>query len=198
MTKVVHCKKEPYDVYLGRPSKWGNPFVIGKDGTREEVIEKYENYLLSNQELLDSLPELEGKTLGCWCKPAACHGDVLIKHLFKGMDSVFLNVKKDSIGDTLCSIWDNQKEFSDKTFGTPDVRPPICPLKHLQKEIEEVIREPDAKSEYADCFLLLIDAFRRNGYSLDDFLKAVADKQLVNSKREWLPPDKDGVFLHKK
>lgn len=41
MGKVVHCKREPYDVYIGRPSKWGNPFVIEKDGTRKEVIEKY-------------------------------------------------------------------------------------------------------------------------------------------------------------
>jgi hypothetical protein len=38
---VVHCKREPYDVYIGRPSKWGNPFQIGRDGTRDEVIAKY-------------------------------------------------------------------------------------------------------------------------------------------------------------
>lgn len=43
--RVVHCKKEPYDVYIGRPSKWGNPFVIGKDGTREEVIAKYAEWI---------------------------------------------------------------------------------------------------------------------------------------------------------
>ena len=40
-TDVVHCKKAPFDVYIGRPSKWGNPYSIGPDGTREEVIEKY-------------------------------------------------------------------------------------------------------------------------------------------------------------
>jgi hypothetical protein len=78
---VVHCKKTKYDVYIGRPSKWGNPFEIGRDGTREEVIEKYRNYLDNNQELLDALPELMHKTLGCWCKPHACHGDVLIERL---------------------------------------------------------------------------------------------------------------------
>ena len=75
--KVVHCKKEPYDVYIGRPSKWGNPFIIGKDGTREEVISKYEMYIMNNPELIQDLSELEGMTLGCWCKPNACHGDVL-------------------------------------------------------------------------------------------------------------------------
>jgi len=74
---VVHCKKSPYDVYIGRPSKWGNPFSIGKDGTRKEVIEKYREYLLHNEELMKSLPELKGKVLGCWCAPLACHGEVL-------------------------------------------------------------------------------------------------------------------------
>ncbi len=77
--KVVHCKKEKYDVYIGRPSKWGNPFTIGKDGTREEVIEKYRKYILSNKELMKLLPELKGKVLGCWCSPNKCHGDVLIE-----------------------------------------------------------------------------------------------------------------------
>ena len=38
-TKVVHCKRAPFDIYIGRPSKWGNPFVIGRDGNREQVIE---------------------------------------------------------------------------------------------------------------------------------------------------------------
>ena len=40
-TRVVHCRRERYDVYVGRPSPWGNPFVIGRDGTREEVVAKY-------------------------------------------------------------------------------------------------------------------------------------------------------------
>ncbi len=77
MTTVVHCKREPFDIYIGRPSKWGNPFAIGKDGTREEVIEKYRQYIQQRPELMSALPELKGKRLGCWCKPKACHGDVL-------------------------------------------------------------------------------------------------------------------------
>jgi len=74
---VVHCKHEPYDVYIGRPEKWGNPFTIGKDGTRKEVIDKYAIWLESQPELIDSLAELKGKKLACWCSPQACHGDVL-------------------------------------------------------------------------------------------------------------------------
>lgn len=79
MTRVVHCKKEKYDIYIGRPSKWGNPFTIGKDGNRKEVIDKYRDYILSNKNLMNDLHELNDKTLGCWCKPKECHGDVLVK-----------------------------------------------------------------------------------------------------------------------
>ena len=74
---VVHCKKAPYDVYIGRPSKWGNPFEIGRDGIRGEVIEKYRKWILTQPELLAALPELKGKVLGCWCAPLPCHGEVL-------------------------------------------------------------------------------------------------------------------------
>ena len=77
--KVVHCKQERFDIYIGRPSKWGNPFSIGKDGSREEVIAKYRDYIMLKPELLADLPELKGKILGCWCSPLACHGDVLVE-----------------------------------------------------------------------------------------------------------------------
>jgi len=79
MTTVVHCKRKPYDVYIGRPSVWGSPFVIGVDGTRQEVIEKYEAWLQLHPELLARLPELRGKVLGCFCAPLARRGDVLAR-----------------------------------------------------------------------------------------------------------------------
>ena len=77
-TRVVH-HNQPYDVFIGRPSKWGNPFHSGEDGTRSEVIEKYREWILNQPDLLKSLDELDGKVLGCWCKPRACHGDVLVE-----------------------------------------------------------------------------------------------------------------------
>jgi hypothetical protein len=76
MTTVVHCKRDFYDVLIDRTTKWGNPYEIGRDGLREEVIEKYRNYILSSP-LLNDIHELKDKVLGCWCKPLACHGDVL-------------------------------------------------------------------------------------------------------------------------
>ena len=66
-------------VYIGRPSIWGNPFVIGKDGQRDDVIAKYETWLLGNGKLIDQLAALAGKDLVCWCAPARCHGDVLVR-----------------------------------------------------------------------------------------------------------------------
>lgn len=85
MTKVVHCKRDAYDVYIGRPGPFGNPFTIGRDGTRKEVVEKYAEWVLTQPELLATIKEeLKDKVLGCWCKTekhpdALCHGDILVE-----------------------------------------------------------------------------------------------------------------------
>jgi DNA polymerase elongation subunit (family B) len=76
-TRVVNKRTESFEVYIGRGSKWGNPFVIGKDGTRDEVIEKYRRWIVK-QDAFSDLNTLMGKTLGCFCKPKRCHGDVLV------------------------------------------------------------------------------------------------------------------------
>ena len=78
LNKKVHGTP-PGSVYVGRPTKWGNPFVIGRDGTRAEVIDKYRGWLLDQPHLLAALPELAGKDLVCWCAPCACHADTLLK-----------------------------------------------------------------------------------------------------------------------
>ena len=75
--RVVDHRKNAYDVLIDRSSIWGNPFLIGRDGGRDEVIAKYRAWLLKNPALMTRLPELAGLTLGCWCKPEPCHGDVL-------------------------------------------------------------------------------------------------------------------------
>lgn len=98
MTYVVHFKKYNHDVYIGRPSKWSNPFTH-KDldrtkaefqvSSRKEAIESFEKYLHSSG-LINDIDELRGKVLGCWCcnKPAdgsersfLCHGQVIAKYL---------------------------------------------------------------------------------------------------------------------
>lgn len=90
-TRVVHCKVEPFDIYIGRPSEWGNPFshksgtlAQFKTATVDESITNYEAWLKTQPNLIKRIPELKGKTLGCWCKHpktplAPCHGDILAK-----------------------------------------------------------------------------------------------------------------------
>lgn len=85
--RVVHCKKAPYDVYIGRPSEWGNPFsdkeatlAEMKVGSREEAIACFEEMIARDPEFIVRIKSaLKGKTLGYWCAPKACHGDVLLK-----------------------------------------------------------------------------------------------------------------------
>jgi hypothetical protein len=92
MTRVVNKRTHsatPDDVYIGRPGLWGNPFSH-LDGagqfkvvSREVAVDLYRHYLWSQindgEVKLEDLAALNGKTLVCWCKPAACHGDVLTK-----------------------------------------------------------------------------------------------------------------------
>jgi len=66
-------------VYIGRPSKWGNPFYAGRDGSRRIVVQKHRIWLPHQKELMCSLHELRGKDLLCHCAPLECHGDILLE-----------------------------------------------------------------------------------------------------------------------
>ena len=76
---LVNLKHSTCDVRIDRKSIFGNPF---KNGTREEVIEKYYQYVLERNELIEEIKKLRGKRLGCWCYPLYCHGDILIKIIY--------------------------------------------------------------------------------------------------------------------
>lgn len=77
---IVFVQKERYPK---RNSIWANPYRVGRDGGRVEVLNKYQKYLRSKLEASSSLREqllsLKGKNLGCWCHPQPCHGDILLK-----------------------------------------------------------------------------------------------------------------------
>lgn len=78
--RVVKMPAE-HDVYVGRPSKWGNPFRVGRGPlghTRDEAIRCYRDWLPTQPSLMAALPELRGKVLACWCAPLPCHADVLL------------------------------------------------------------------------------------------------------------------------
>lgn len=118
--KVANIRKKGYNdlkewlsnpdhIYIGRPrqvfidnkrfpeksSGWENPFTIKQYGDRDTVCEKYKEYVKSKPEMMKKLEELRGKTLGCWCKPERCHGDVLVELLEEISESK--EFRKDSI-----------------------------------------------------------------------------------------------------
>lgn len=81
MPKVLNKRKDGVPkgaVYVGRPSKWGNPFTVGIHGDRDHCIQLYKERLITSG-LINDIEELRGKDLVCWCAPEACHGDVLLE-----------------------------------------------------------------------------------------------------------------------
>ncbi len=88
--KVVHLRKAKFDTYIGRScgefpeSIYHNPFRIGKDGSREDVIAKFAAYWYAPEQWdlrRASWYLAEDVILGCWCKPEACHGDIIAGYL---------------------------------------------------------------------------------------------------------------------
>lgn len=83
MPQVLNNRKHhipPQAVYIGRPSRWGNPFPLGDFRSREECLAAYAEWLFAQPELIEAIKrELRGKDLVCYCAPKACHGDLLLK-----------------------------------------------------------------------------------------------------------------------
>jgi len=99
-TNVVHCQEEPYDIYIGRKKDtdqhYGNPFRIGDWGcSRKESIHNFTMWITGQgfykieparrEWIMNNINELKDKTLGCWCKPKDCHGDVYVEILEGGL-----------------------------------------------------------------------------------------------------------------
>ncbi len=81
--RIVNCREtDKYNVFIGRPSKWGNPVSVEELG-RERAIKAYEVHLRRRPDLIAALPELAGKILGCYCHPLPCHGEVLWRLLWE-------------------------------------------------------------------------------------------------------------------
>lgn len=85
-------------------------------------------------------------------------------------------------------------EWSDEKFGRN--RSPEGPIHHLKKEVEELIADPYHPEEYADCMLLLLDAWRLRGGNLETLLIAARSKFEINKARQWGEPDENGVVEH--
>lgn len=89
-TTVVNIKSSAYDQYIGRAGHgqdgyFGNPFILKPWMKRGETLERYRKYfydrLASDPEFKERIHALRGKTLGCFCKPLPCHGDIIAEYL---------------------------------------------------------------------------------------------------------------------
>lgn len=76
-TTVVNVKHDDCDVLVDRQTIFGNPFIIGKDGNRAEVIEKYREWIYDQPDLIKEIKKLKGKVLGCHCIPKNCHAIII-------------------------------------------------------------------------------------------------------------------------
>lgn len=89
MTKVVNLRKESYDVYIGRGSPFGNPYhvkVYGRAGCIELYARWFYQRLRNDVTFVEQVESLRGKTLGCYCKPLDCHGDIIVEFLNESAD----------------------------------------------------------------------------------------------------------------
>lgn len=97
----------------------------------------------------------------------------------------------------LDELMEGIKEFSDKTFGTPEQRNEMGALNHLKLEVDELIQDTNDPLEWADCMLLLLDAARRKGYTTDQLFEFCLEKLEINKKRTWKKHD-NNVYFHEK
>lgn len=152
-TKVVNKYKEPFDEYIGRGSLYGNPFshkegtkAVYKVETREEAIEKYREWVVQQPDIMSSLKKLRDKTLGCFCKPKPCHGDVLVELIKE--DYMFDILKKEPI-----EIWTDGSSSNNKTrcagYGT------ILKYKDHYKEFWGGF-EPDTTNQQTEVYSCLV------------------------------------------
>lgn len=181
-TKIVHCKKEPYDVYIGRPGKWGNPFPVTIG--REECVLKYKLWINTQPSLLKSLSELKNKTLGCFCKPLACHGDVLcelvdskyVKNWFSNMtylDKPFIyqGIEYKTVENFYQSMKLNKENLGNRKF--------ISSLSPYRSKKE--IRKFDLRSDWCDELKLKIMKYALR-YK---FRKGSYDRKLLDMTENW-------------
>jgi hypothetical protein len=90
-----------------------------------------------------------------------------------------------------------RNQFSVTTFGSREERSCVYPLRHLAKEVQELLANPDDEMEWADCWLLFMDAAFRKGYSVDDLVNFGLQKLEINRNRTW-EKQSNGVYFHKK
>jgi hypothetical protein len=102
----------------------------------------------------------------------------------------------DIIGIKLVNFWNDHQAWSQEIFGKDSELGPIPALYHLSEEVRETIDNPEDRMEWGDMFILLLDAWRRNGGTLEDLIDAGNEKLQICKTRKWGEPDGNGVRKH--
>lgn len=181
---VVHCNKDKFDVYIGRGSKWGNPYshlarsaALYQVDTREEAIQCHEQYLLEHPELIKAAQvELPNKILGCYCAPLSCHGETLIKYAntktfyYAALESEF-NAVKDA-------------DYTSFSKAPLKDRKGIFYLLSNKRYIEELLATESFEENW-----FILGFYLNSDYvsSLDEFKAVLMSKETYNE--HWIPVD---------
>lgn len=108
-----------------------------------------------------------------------------------------VTVRSDALAEGFATFWPAQAEWSQNTFGPDNERGPIGPLKHLAKEVAEVMQDPTDLMEFVDCLFLIFDSTRRAGFTFEELRDAAWKKLEINKARKWqTPPKGDEAIEH--
>ena len=139
------------NVYVGRPSKWGNPYKISKKTCRKEAVNLFRNHVIHTKDLADNVGELRGKILGCWCAPDQCHAEVL--HQLAGNHPLYQTgsrINMDCPPDGNSNL--SKEDVNNENHGTPNTRKVIVGNLPTNATIESLTaffdlhRDEDTKS----------------------------------------------------
>lgn len=116
---------------------------------------------------------------------------------FKLACDALVEARMKALGEGFATFWPAQAEWSQATFGPDNERGPIGPLKHLAKEVAEVMADPSDIMEFTDCLFLLFDSTRRAGFTFEELRDAAWKKLEINKARKWqTPPKGDEAIEH--
>lgn len=183
---VVHCKKDKFDVYIGRPSKYGNTYSHIKNAStlalyeadsREDAIQYFERDLIEKPELIEAVQnELRGKILGCYCAPEACHGEVLVKYAntqtfyYAALESEYNAIKDSDYISFSKSVLKDRKDIfyliSDKRY------------------VEEILNDKSFEENW-----FIFRFYLNSDYilSLNEFKAVLMSKETYNE--HWIPAE---------
>lgn len=163
--------------------------------------------LLDARNKLEQLPDrqLSALILHCiWAKKVGwCSQEELLLDEYISRFERMAGIQRDDAGEILPTaaslevFWQHQAAWSRATFGPDNERGPIGPLKHLAKEVAEVMKDPSDLMEFVDCLFLIFDSTRRAGFTFDQLREAAWKKLAINKARKWqAPPKGDEAIEH--